>query len=116
MVKKIRTLVLKPEIVLLIIGILAGIPLSIFVPYGAGFDEESHVVRVFDMARGNLVPNRANDKGIAFLEFFSLSYKRRYLQTPANNMFEPETFWAKADRQNATDAENHSTYLSLIHI
>lgn len=110
MLKKIRTLLIKPEIVFLIIGILAGIPLSIFVPYGAGFDEESHMVRVFDMARGNLVPNRANDKGIAFIEFFSLSYKRRYLQTPADNMFSPENFWLKADRQNATDAENHSTY------
>lgn len=110
MVRKIQTLILKPEIVLLIIGILAGIPLSIFVPYGAGFDEESHIVRVFDMARGHLIPNRTKDKGIAFIEFYSLSYKRRYLQTPANNMFDPQTFWAKADRQNATDAENHSTY------
>ncbi len=114
MLKKLQTLLLKPQIVFLILGLLAGIPLSIFVPYGAGFDEESHVIRIYDMARGNLIPNRANDKGIAFIEFYSLSYKRRYLQTPANNMFEPEYFLLKADKSNATDATNHSTYSPVV--
>lgn len=114
MFSKLRKALIKPEIVFMIIGILAGIPLSIFVPYGAPFDEESHVIRVYDMAKGHLIPNRADDKGIAFIEFFSLSYKRRYLQTPANNMFEPELFFLKADKANVTDATNHSTYSPVV--
>ncbi|MEA5078806.1 MAG: DUF2142 domain-containing protein [Anaerolineaceae bacterium] len=114
MLNKLRVMLIKPEIVFLILGLLAGIPLSIFVPYGAGFDEESHVIRIYDMARGNLIPNRKDDKGVAFIEFYSLSYKRRYLQTPANNMFEPEYFLLKADKANATDATNHSTYSPVV--
>ncbi len=114
MFNKIRAALLKPEIVLLIIGLLAGIPMSIFIPYGAGFDEESHLVRIYDMSRGHLIPNRSNDKGIAFIEFYSLSYKRRYLQTPADNLFQPENFLLKADRFNATDAQTLSTYSPVV--
>ncbi len=114
MAKKIHSLFIKPEIIFLIIGFMAGIPLSIFIPYGAGFDEESHLVRIYDLSRGNLIPNRPNDKGIAFIEFYSLSYKRRYLETPADNLFDAENFFLTADRYNATDAQNHSTYSPFV--
>lgn len=114
MAKKIHSLFIKPEIIFLIIGFMAGIPLSIFIPYGAGFDEESHLVRIYDLSRGNLIPNRPNDKGIAFIEFYSLSYKRRYLETPADNLFDTENFFLTADRYNATDAQNHSTYSPFV--
>jgi uncharacterized membrane protein len=101
---------IRVEIVFLIIGLIAGILFCIFIPYGAGFDEEAHLVRIYDISRGNLVPNRVGNEGSAFLEFFSLSYQRKYLQTPASNLFEPETFLTKGDKSNMTDAKTISTY------
>jgi uncharacterized membrane protein len=96
----------------LIIGLLAGILLSIFIPYGAGFDEEAHLVRIFDMGNGNLIPNKPGST--ALLEIYSLSYQRRYLQTPANDLFSPEKFLQNIDKSIVTDANTVSTYSPVV--
>jgi nitrate reductase gamma subunit len=40
----------RPELIFLSIAALAGLLFCIFIPYGAGFDESAHVIRVFDVA------------------------------------------------------------------
>lgn len=105
---------LKPELVLLIIGLLSGTFLAIFVPYGAGFDEDSHIIRIFDIANGNLVPSLRDKEDVTFTEFYTISYKRSYLQVPANDNFSPEKFFLHADRYNASGVTTHSTYSPFV--
>lgn len=77
----------NPATLFLIIGLVVGIAFCIFIPYGAGFDEEQHVVRVFDIAALNLLPNRSHAEGTpSYGDFISQSYQRRFYQTPADDL------------------------------
>ena len=67
-----------PANLLLVFGLLFGIAFCIFIPYGAGFDEEQHLVRIFDIADFHFLPNRSAANGTAsYSDFYSLSYQRR---------------------------------------
>jgi uncharacterized membrane protein len=106
-----RHSLLKPETFLLVFGILVGILFCLLIPYGAGFDEESHTVRVFDLARFHVFPNRGlENDGYTFSEFYTLSYQRRTYQSPADDMFSSENFWKKADWNNMAQGDTRTTY------
>ncbi|MEA5078805.1 MAG: DUF2142 domain-containing protein [Anaerolineaceae bacterium] len=98
----------------MIIGLLAGTLLAVFVPYGAGYDEDSHIIRIFDIASGNLIPSMRNKEDVTFTEFYTMSYKRSYLQVPANDFFSREKFFLRADRYNASGVTTHSTYSPFV--
>lgn len=74
----------------LIAGLLVGILYCIVVPYGAGFDEERHLVRIYYMSKYEFMPSFPNQH--VHEDVFTLSYQRRLVQSPAFDMFEPETF------------------------
>ena len=80
----------NPANIFLILGLFVGVLYSIFIPYGAGFDEETHQVRIMDIAFLNMLPNRSKNATITFREFYSLSYQRRNFNDPANDLFSPE--------------------------
>jgi uncharacterized membrane protein len=105
---------LKPESVFLIISLIFGICLAVFVPYGAGYDEDSHIVRIFDIANGNLVPSLRDKNDATFTEFYTLSYQRNYLQEPASNYFSAENFLLHADRYNGSGVSTRSTYSPFV--
>ncbi len=101
----------NPEKVFLILGLLAGAALCVFIPFGAGFDEETHLVRVYDLAGMHFLPNRSANGGTYTAgEFFVLSYQRRLFQTPAQDLLSPETFNRKIDRQNTFLVPTRSIY------
>lgn len=94
-------------VTILIIGILY----CVFIPYGAGFDEESHLVRIFDISGLNMVPNRGMENGDYTLsEIFSLSYQRKDFQTPAFDQFSPSKFLVKANWQSMSEGTTRSHY------
>lgn len=93
--------------IILVIGIL----FCVFIPYGAGFDEEAHLVRIFDISGLHMIPNRGIEKGgYTLSEIFSLSYQRRDFQTPAFDQFLPSIFLVKADWQNMSEGITRSHY------
>jgi len=104
----------RPELIFLSIGLLAGILFSIFIPYGAGFDESAHVIRVFDIANLSLLPNRGNDRALG--QFYLYSYQRQDFQTPAFDQFKKETFLAKPEWDTMSSGETLSTYTPVNYI
>ncbi|WP_448335715.1 DUF2142 domain-containing protein [Bellilinea sp.] len=102
----------SPEGVFLIIGTIFGLLFAVFIPYGAGFDEEQHVVRIFDIAAWNFLPNRNESSGktYAYADFIRLSYQRRYFQTPAFDQFEPDYFLKPLDKNQTVGIVTRSIY------
>lgn len=85
-IKKNLSLLFKPEGVFLLLSILIGGGFTILIPYGAGFDEEQHVIRIYDLAAWNWLPNQHSSTNSALFvphDFFKYSYQRRFFQTPA---------------------------------
>ncbi len=95
-------------------GGIFGLLFAIFTPYGAGFDEETHLVRVYDLARGYLLPNQSGPSNTYTWDaFYRLSYQRRYMRTPAWDLFQPPLSEARGDRINLIDALTRSIYNPL---
>jgi hypothetical protein len=104
-----------PANLFLIIGLIAGITYSIFIPYGAGFDEEQHVARVLEIGGLQFLPNRSAAGGAAsYLDFIALSYQRRYFQSPAQDLFSSEKFLRPIDKQESIILETRSIYPPFI--
>ncbi|HAV78482.1 MAG TPA: hypothetical protein DCX53_14130, partial [Anaerolineae bacterium] len=74
----------------LVAGLLVGILYCIIVPYGAGFDEERHMVRIYYMSQLEFMPNFPDPK--IHQDVSDLSYQRRLVQSPAFDLFERDTF------------------------
>lgn len=88
-----RMSLLDPAIIFLIVGFILGVFYCIAIPYGAGFDEEAHIVRIYDISGSNLLPNRnppTFKHTLIYNELHDLSYQRRDFQTPAFDMLSPE--------------------------
>ncbi|HNQ93032.1 MAG TPA: DUF2142 domain-containing protein [Anaerolineales bacterium] len=74
----------------LIAGLLIGIFYCVAVPYGAGFDEERHLVRMYYMSENEYLPVFSNVS--IHQEVFDFSYQRRLVQSPAFDLFSRENF------------------------
>ena len=74
----------------LIAGLLIGIFYCVTIPYGAGFDEERHLVRIYYMSENEYLPVFSNVS--IHQEVFELSYQRRLAQSPAFDLFSRENF------------------------
>ena len=97
----------RPERTLLILGIIIGLLYCVFIPYGAGFDEETGLVRVFDISGLHFVPNISP---YTPSEFYTLSYQRRYFQSPAFDQFSKENIFKKIDWNNMAGGKTITTY------
>lgn len=86
----------EPASFFLIASLVLGILLCVVIPYGAGFDEERHLTRIYFMSEYHFMPNFPNP--IMYEEVSNLSYQRRFVQSPAFDMFSRETFWRKFNR------------------
>jgi uncharacterized membrane protein len=107
----------NPEKIVLFLALVVGLLMCVFIPYGAGFDEEAHVIRYFDVSGLHLIPNRGIENGDYTLgEFINLSYQRRNFQSPATDLLSGELFWEKPDWSNMADGTTRSTYFPLLYI
>ena len=106
---------ISPANLFLIFGLLTGIIYSVFIPYGAGFDEEQHVLRVFDIARLHFLPNRSapGKTTSSYLDFIALSYQRRYFQSPAYDLLASDKFFQPIDKEQIIEVATRSIYPPL---
>lgn len=81
---------IAPAHFFLIAGLLVGILYCITLPYGAGFDEERHLVRIYYMSENEFLPVFTQPS--IHQDVFDLSYQRRLAQSPAFDMFSRENF------------------------
>ncbi len=102
----------NPASLLLIFGLLIGGVYSVFIPYGAGFDEEQHVLRVFDIARLHFMPNSSapGKTTSSYLDFIALSYQRRYFQSPAFDLLAGDKFLQPIDKEQIIEVATRSIY------
>lgn len=92
----------NPARVFLFLALLIGTIYCVIIPYGAGYDEERHIVRIYDISLGYLLPNRnppTYKSTITLKEFSDLSYQRRIVQSPAFDMYSREVFLKRFGRQ-----------------
>lgn len=74
-------------------SLLVGILYSIFIPYGAGFDEERHLIRIYYLSQNHLLPNFPNST--LYDDVIEFSYQRRLVQSPASDLFDSANFWRR---------------------
>jgi uncharacterized membrane protein len=79
---------IEPATFFLIASLLIGILYCIVIPYGAGFDEERHLVRIYYMSQYHFLPNFPDPQ--IHEDVSDLSYQRRRIQTPAYDLFNAE--------------------------
>jgi uncharacterized membrane protein len=108
---------LQPGGLFLILGLLVGIIFCIAIPYGAGFDEETHMARIFEISGLALVPNTSNIRHDATFvpnEFFEFSYQRRYFQTSGADLFIPNTYLRTVNHDNLVSHRTSSIYPPIV--
>src|SRR6185369_672402 len=96
--------IFDPVFVFAILGLLIGGLYCLAIPYGAGFDEERHMVRIYDLSGGYILPNHNPPtfrSTTTLKEFADLSYQRRFTQSPAFDMFSSEAFGRKLSHQES---------------
>ncbi len=101
--------------IILFTGFCLGILFCIFIPYGAGFDEEQHMLRIYDLSGFNIIPNQEpGNKTLGLSEFFTLSYQRRFFQNSAIDLFNEQNIFTKANYDSMTIAETRSVYSPIM--
>jgi uncharacterized membrane protein len=79
-----------PEIYLVVVLLIVGSVTALATPIGGGWDEETHVIRVYELANLELVPNGVSLNKLPFPAiFWNLSYRRNPLVEPV-----PKDFWS----------------------
>ena len=56
--KKCKIWIFQPENAFLTFGLIIGILLVFLTPLGAGFDEDTHIARIWEMSQFEFIPNR----------------------------------------------------------
>jgi uncharacterized membrane protein len=108
---------LRPERLLLIFSMIIGVLFSVFIPYGAGIDEEMNAIRIFDISGLHLLPNRSlEESNYTFSEFKTLSYQRGSIQTPATSQFSESTFLTRPNWNKMDDGHTTATYPPLMYL
>jgi hypothetical protein len=84
------------EILFLLFALVFGIPMIVLIPPGAGYDEEDHLVRVWELSRLSLLPGQMSPREmqypIAFRDF-------AYRQQGSSGVIDEE-FWQKYGRSS----------------
>src|SRR4030065_1580681 len=77
-----------PEVFVLVVLIVFGSFLSFKIPLGAGFDEETHLLRVWEMSAFKWIPNSRLSTDMHFPAFYwDNSYRRQAILDPVDPGF-----------------------------
>jgi hypothetical protein len=88
------------ELFLLATLAVFGTAFSLAIPLGAGWDEETHMVRVWDLAHLRLIPNEVPRNQLPYPAiFWNLSYRRQLIVRPVDADFWSELGAAPLDGQ-----------------
>jgi uncharacterized membrane protein len=108
---------IAPEKFFLWISIIMGICLCIIIPVGAGYDEDTHEARIWEISRGVMVPNGLLSTGPNFPSiFYELSYRQKYILDPVGLNFYKDNLFKKIDWNNMIYHETRSYYFPLLYL
>jgi len=89
----------------------------VLIPFGTGFDEDQHLVRVYDIAGLHFLPNRGENGEVPTLsEFFTLSYRRYFFQNQGSDLLLTDKFFIKPDFLNMYSISTRAVYPPLIYL
>jgi uncharacterized membrane protein len=76
------------EIYLVLVILIFGISTCFLLPVGAGYDEETHLMRVWEMSGLTFIPNDQLGKGMPFpAVYWEMSYRRSFIVRPVETEF-----------------------------
>jgi len=76
------------EIFVILTVLLAGTYIALVTPFAAGFDEETHLVRIWQMSALSFIPNEKTGQDLPYPAIYhELSYRRDALIRPVENGF-----------------------------
>src|SRR5512133_2880654 len=107
----------RPEILFALIALLIGGGLCFLIPPGAGFDEITHLARVWEISGGYPIPNQKLSQGPYLpMAFSEVSYRNRFFNTPLERDYFTRNAGKKIDWNNFTDHETRSVYFPLSYL
>jgi uncharacterized membrane protein len=76
------------ELLLLAVLVVFGTIFALAIPLGAGWDEETHLIRVWDLAHLHFIPNEVSRHNLPYPAiYWNLSYRRQLIVRPADTRF-----------------------------
>jgi len=108
---------LAPEKFFLISSLIVGLLLCFLIPIGAGYDEDTHVARIWEISGGNFIPNSLYNSGPNFPSvFYELSYRQKFMLDPVSIRFIAENISRRIDWDNMISHSTRSPYNPLLYI
>jgi uncharacterized membrane protein len=112
-----KTKKITPEKFFLYSSLIVGVLLCFIVPIGAGYDEDTHEARIWEISKGVLVPNALLSTGPNFPSaFYELSYRQKYILEPVGLSFYQENLTKKIDWNNMIFHETRSNYFPALYL
>lgn len=112
-----RRCIQKPEIFFAVIALVFGILLCFLIPVGSGFDEITHLARVWETSGGAIIPNQKFSQGPYFpMAFTEVSYRNRFFYTPVGDDYFQKYGGTRIDWNNFTDHKTRSVYFPIFYL
>jgi uncharacterized membrane protein len=106
----------RPENHFLLVILLAGLLAVIVTPFGAGFDEETHLARIWEMSAGVLLPNALLGEGEHYPRaFYDLSYRQYKNLTPVSREMWVRQLEVRIDPADQMAYETRSVLFPLVY-
>lgn len=81
----------RVEILFIVIVLMFGLPMIVLIPPGAGYDEEDHLVRVWELARLSFIPGQLSPREMSYpIVFRDFAYRQQ-----GSEGILGEEFWQK---------------------
>lgn len=107
----------SPEYFVLIFILVFGILLTLFIPIGAGTDEETHIGRIWEMSSAEFIPNKYLSAGPNYpCAFFETSYYNDPFYTPISWKKWVSQFKIHIDWSSFCDSPTRSRYFPTMYI
>jgi uncharacterized membrane protein len=106
----------KPEMLFLILAIITGIALCLITPIGAGFDEDAHLARVWEISSFHFIPNEILKNGPGYPSaFFDISYRQKFFLKPVENNFFQQHITDKVNPNSMKTKLTYSVYSPVLY-
>lgn len=107
----------KPEKFFLTLALLSGIIACFLIPIGAGFDEDTHVARIWEMSGFTMLPNQMYVTGPHLPSiFYELSYRQKFIIEPVGLDFWQQNLAKHIDWNVMINHRTRSIYNPLLYV
>ncbi len=107
----------QPEWVFLIIALVFGAVLCFLIPVQAGFDEITHIAKIWEISGGYFLPNQRLSQGPYLPEaFVDISYRNQYFFDPVDRNYFAVFGKERIDWNNFVNYQTRSSYISTVYL